>query len=73
MPAAGPNSWEAAGALVVDDERALAELVGSALRRDGFEVTLADDGQQGIEPARQVDPHVMFLDLGLPLLEGVEV
>jgi DNA-binding response OmpR family regulator len=60
-------------ALVVDDERALAELVGSYLKRDGFEVTLADDGQQAIELARQVDPDVMVLDLGLPLLDGVEV
>lgn len=60
-------------ALVVDDERALAELVGSYLKRDGFEVTLAHDGQEAIERARQVDPDVMVLDLGLPLLDGVEV
>ena len=60
-------------ALVVDDERALAELVGSYMKRDGFEVTLAHDGQEAIERARQVDPDVMVLDLGLPLLDGVEV
>jgi DNA-binding response OmpR family regulator len=60
-------------ALVVDDERALAELVGSYLKRDGFEVSLAHGGQEAIERARQVDPDVMVLDLGLPLLDGVEV
>ena len=60
-------------ALVVDDERALAELVGSYLSRDGFEVSLALDGQRAIEVARQVDPDVMVLDLGLPLIDGVEV
>ena len=60
-------------ALVVDDERALAELVGSYLKRDGFEVALAHDGQEAIERAREVDPDVMVLDLGLPLLDGVEV
>ena len=59
--------------LVVDDERALAELVGSYLKRDGFEVWLAHDGREGIERAREVDPDVMVLDLGLPLLDGVEV
>ncbi len=59
--------------LVVDDERALAELVGSYLDRDGFEVSLAHDGQQAIERARQVDPDVMVLDLGLPIIDGVEV
>jgi len=58
---------------VVDDERALAQLVGSYLERDGFEVSLAHDGQQGVEQARQVDPDVMVLDLGLPVLDGVEV
>ncbi len=59
--------------LVVDDERALADLVGSYLTRDGFEVSMAHDGQQAIEAARQVDPDVMVLDLGLPVIDGVEV
>ena len=60
-------------ALVVDDERALADLVGTYLTRDGFEVSMAHDGQQAVERARQVDPDVMVLDLGLPVLDGVEV
>ena len=59
--------------LVVDDERALAELVGSYLTRDGFEVSMAHDGQQAIDQARQVDPDVMVLDLGLPQIDGIEV
>jgi len=58
---------------VVDDERALADLVGSYLTRDGFEVTMAHDGRQAIDAARQVDPDVMVLDLGLPGVDGVEV
>jgi len=59
--------------LVVDDERALADLVASYLTRDGFEVSMAHDGQQAIDAARQVDPDVMVLDLGLPRVDGVEV
>jgi DNA-binding response OmpR family regulator len=59
--------------LVVDDERALADLVGSYLTRDGFEVSMANDGPQAIDQARQVDPDVMVLDLGLPVIDGVEV
>src|ERR1017187_10010447 len=59
--------------LVVDDERALADLVGSYLTRDGFDVSMARDGQQAIGQARQVDPDVMVLDLGLPVIDGVEV
>ena len=60
-------------ALVVDDERALAGLVCSYLERDGFEVSKAHDGQEAIELAREFDPDVMVLDLGLPQLDGVEV
>jgi DNA-binding response OmpR family regulator len=57
----------------VDDERPLADLVGSYLTRDGFEVSMAYDGVAAIEAARQVDPDVMVLDLGLPQVDGVEV
>jgi len=59
--------------LVVDDEQALADLVGSYLTRDGFEVSMAHDGREAIDQARQVDPDVMVLDLGLPVIDGVEV
>ena len=59
--------------LVVDDERALADLVGSYLTRAGFEVSMAMDGKEAIDQARQVDPDVMVLDLGLPAIDGVEV
>jgi DNA-binding response OmpR family regulator len=59
--------------LVVDDEQDLAKLVGGYLERDGFEVTLAFDGEQAVQLARQVDPDVVVLDLGLPGLDGIEV
>ena len=58
--------------LVVDDEQALAELVGSYLERDGFDVTLAGDGERAVELARELDPAVIVLDLMLPGLDGIE-
>ncbi|WP_199423478.1 response regulator transcription factor [Actinotalea solisilvae] len=60
-------------ALVIDDERALASLVGGYLEREGFEVHLAHDGHDGLERARSVDPDLVVLDLGLPGLDGIEV
>lgn len=60
-------------ALVVEDEVDLAGLIGSYLERDGFEVTLAHDGLMAVGIAREVDPDVVVLDLGLPSLDGVEV
>ena len=60
-------------ALVVEDETELAALVGSYLERDGFEVALSYDGLEAVALAREVDPDVIVLDLGLPSLDGVEV
>ena len=59
--------------MVVEDEAELAGLVGSYLEREGFEVTIADDGSTAVATAREVDPDVIVLDLGLPGLDGVEV
>jgi len=74
-PGQGPAAGDVAGrrVLVVDDEQPLARLVASYLERDGFEATLAYDGQTAVELARQIDPDVVILDLGLPVLDGVEV
>ena len=60
-------------ALIIDDERALATLIGSYLEKEGFEVHLAFDGPEGVDAARTVDPDVVVLDLGLPHLDGFEV
>ena len=60
-------------ALVVEDETSLARVLGSYLERDGFETTLTHDGQQAVLTARDVDPDVIVLDLGLPSLDGIEV
>lgn len=60
-------------ALVVDDEVPLAEVVASYLEREHFEVTVCHTGVQALALAREVDPDVVVLDLGLPGIDGVEV
>ncbi|TSD98157.1 response regulator transcription factor [Skermania sp. ID1734] len=60
-------------ALVVDDEPALVELVRGYLEHDGFEVRTASDGPTALDTARRFVPDVTILDLGLPLLDGIEV
>ncbi|NTW42678.1 MAG: response regulator transcription factor [Cellulomonadaceae bacterium] len=60
-------------AVVVDDEVPLARVIGSYLRRDGYEVHLVHDGAGALDLLREVDPDVVVLDLGLPGLDGVEV
>ena len=60
-------------ALVVDDEEPLAEVVASYLEREHFEVTVCHSGVDALAVARQVDPDVVVLDLGLPGIDGLEV
>lgn len=60
-------------ALVVDDEKPLADVVASYLEREHFEVTVCLSGVDALSVARQVDPDVVVLDLGLPGIDGLEV
>jgi DNA-binding response OmpR family regulator len=60
-------------ALVVDDAPEFRELVGSVLRREGFRVDLADDGDAALAIAQASEPDVVVLDIGLPGIDGVEV
>ena len=48
-------------ALVVEDEVAMAAVVGSYLEREGFEVTLSHDGLDAVRRAREVDPDNRLL------------
>lgn len=58
---------------MVDDEAPLAEVVASYLAREHFEVTVRHTGVEALDVARDVDPDVVVLDLGLPGIDGVEV
>ncbi|AOW92383.1 DNA-binding response regulator [Rhodococcus sp. WMMA185] len=60
-------------ALVVDDERPLAAVVVSYLERENFEVAVCYDGGDALARAREFDPDVVILDLGLPGMDGIEV
>ncbi|MEC4615229.1 response regulator transcription factor [Tsukamurella tyrosinosolvens] len=59
--------------LVIEDEPALARLTQEYLTRDGFDVTTAADGERGLALARELEPAVILLDIGLPRLDGLEV
>jgi len=59
--------------LVVEDERDLARMVGAYLERPGYTVALAHNGPDAVKAARDLEPDVIILDLGLPGLDGVEV
>lgn len=59
--------------LVVEDEPGIVDFVERGLRRQGFEVTSAGDGETGLERALLPDIELVVLDLMLPQLNGMEV
>jgi len=59
--------------LVVEDDRAIADLVRLYLRRDGFGVQVEADGAAALDAVGRLRPVAVVLDIGLPGLDGVEV
>ncbi len=67
-------STENGTVVVVEDDPNIADLVDLYLRREGFRVLLASDGQKGLELWRHEDPWIVVLDVGLPgPLDGYDV
>ncbi len=59
--------------LVVEDERAISDLLRMYLTREGFGVHVASDGVSGLAAARALHPVAILLDVGLPGIDGTEV
>lgn len=59
--------------LVVDDERELAELIRDYLKREGYEVILAFDGEEGYRCYKEYKPSLAILDILLPKIDGFEL
>ena len=59
--------------LVVDDEPSISEVVGLYLRRAGYAVLVAHDGQEALEALERQPPDLVVLDLMLPKVDGLEV
>jgi len=58
--------------LVVDDSPVIRELISVNLELEDFEVTTAENGEVALEVVRDVDPHVITLDVVMPRLNGFE-
>jgi two-component system, OmpR family, response regulator RegX3 len=59
--------------LLVEDEEALAESIRYSLDREGYAVTVAQDGRRAIERFHDMDPELVILDLMLPEVSGLDV
>ena len=59
--------------LVVDDEEPIAKILDFNLRKEGYDVIIANDGEKAVELAFSEDPDLILLDLMLPKKDGMEV
>jgi two-component system cell cycle response regulator DivK len=58
--------------LVVEDNEMNRDMLVRRLRRKGFDVAVAVDGEQGIEMAKSESPDLVVMDMGLPVIDGWE-
>jgi CheY-like chemotaxis protein len=59
--------------LIVDDNQAALRMLGILVEMLGHEVQLAHNGEEALEVAASFQPEIIFLDLGMPLMNGYEV
>ncbi|PKD42685.1 response regulator transcription factor [Rhodohalobacter barkolensis] len=59
--------------LVVDDEQDLLDLIEYNLKKEGYKVLKAENGQQGIEMAKEHHPNLVLLDIMMPKMDGIQV
>jgi two-component system alkaline phosphatase synthesis response regulator PhoP len=59
--------------LIADDEPDILEIVSFNLQQEGYSVYTAKDGNEAIEKAQQINPHLIILDIMMPYKNGVEV
>ena len=58
--------------LVIDDEQSILHTLEGILRDEGWEVALAESGEQGLEAIEGQDPDLLLLDVWLPGIDGIE-
>jgi len=59
--------------LIIEDEQILGEIISKKLATEGYEVSLARDGEEGMEKLRSILPDLVFLDIVMPKKDGMEV
>ena len=58
--------------LLIDDEQDILEILSYNLEKEGYEVFTANNGNEGIEKAKQILPDLILLDVMMPEKDGIE-
>ena len=56
--------------LIVEDNEMNRDMLSRRLKKRGYDITMAVDGEQGVEAARQEQPDLVLLDMSLPVMDG---
>ena len=59
--------------LIVDDDESVRELIEFIIKKEGFRIEKASDGEEALSKARSVNPDLILLDLMLPKFGGFEI
>ncbi len=59
--------------LIIDDEAAIRQILAESLKDEGFDVLAAPDGPTGLQVLSDFKPHICFLDIWMPKMDGIEV
>lgn len=57
--------------LVVDDQLGVRLLLSVALQEQGYKVSVAANGSEGVELAKELSPHLIIMDIKMPLKDGI--
>ncbi|MDD3281553.1 MAG: response regulator transcription factor [Bacteroidales bacterium] len=58
--------------LLVDDEPDILEFIGYNLKNEGYQVFTANNGKKAVEKALEIKPHLILLDVMMPVMDGIE-
>lgn len=59
--------------LIIEDEKSLAEALRDKITSNGYQVIIANDGEEGLRAAKSEDPDLILLDIILPKKDGMTV
>lgn len=58
--------------LLVDDEPDVIEIISYNLKEEGYNIFSASNGKQAVEKAKKVSPHLIIMDVMMPVMDGIE-
>ena len=58
--------------LIVEDNEMNRDMLSRRLERKGFDIVMAEDGQEGVDMSKSENPDLILMDLSLPVMDGWE-